>query len=610
VAEAKRSDSTAAESGRGSLLGHVLDGRYRIDEHLGAGGVGAVYRGTQVALDRKVAIKILLEGVHPSFTQRFEREAKALAALRHPNIVAVTDYGVSEDTPFLVMELLEGETLAYRLMQGRMQPSAVLDLARQLLRALAFVHEQGLVHRDLKPGNVFIEKLPGGDERLKLLDFGLAKFVPKGGASPDEPPVTRAGDIVGTPAYIAPEQVAGDAIDPRTDTYAVGVMLFQMLCGRVPFEGEPVEQLKSHLVAPVPALRDKRPELAPCAELESLLQRAMAKPRDARFQNATDMLAALEAIPTPWLSEVPTVPSADALASTVLSNRPPLTEPPTQLRSAEATDTQVIRHVRAYSTFALAVISSLAIALAAYLLARRNAGAGSPEAGGKAAPVASAAPAAKPAAKPAKAAPALAPSRNDAVTVSAAPVAPAPEATNADAQAAEAPAPPEPAATPATTAPSAAPQSARPPARNPWARGTPKELRSLRKAIGAGEVGNDRTISVLRRYNQRANLPDDPLGHLLLAKLYMNRGWRSDVVKQYAAVYQLDPSARGAPDMLRDLLAVVAYGSAGSNEAGRLVRDAYGREALPAIDRAMNALRGDEPALARMATLRAAITGQ
>ena len=642
VAKRKRSESTApaAPPPENSLIGRVLDGRYRVEEQLGAGGVGAVYCGTQIALGRPVAIKILHEGVHPSFTQRFEREARALASLRHPNIVAVTDYGVCGDTPFLVMELLEGETLAYRLMKGRMQPDAVLVVARQLLGALAFVHDQGLVHRDLKPGNVFLEKLPGGEERLKLLDFGLAKFV-QAAANPDEPAVTRAGDIVGTPAYISPEQVAGDTIDPRVDTYAMGVILYQMLSGRVPYEGEPVEQLKSHLVAPVPSLREKHPGLLPRPELEALLQRAMAKARDARFQNAAEMLAALEAIELPWLTESDA--KAQALASTMLSTPPPGSlDPPTQLREPGPTDTQLVRHARTYGAIAALTISFAATAFAIALLTTPQLPAEPP-----------AASAAEVEAEPELAEPPMpAPAagdddgRHSSARVSATAVPPSeppptlPEPSTAEPSTAEPstpepstpepsepepsePEPSEPVANveavppPAETevAPAVVPQAAptpeaavKPgrPARNPWARGVPKELRNLRSAAVAGERGNDRAFAQLRKYSR--NNATDPRGHLLLAHFYMNRSWRADVLKQYESAYSVDPTARGAPEMLRDLLKLVAHGTE-ANGAARLVRNAYGREALPAIERAIGALTKHDLALSRMTALRNSIAG-
>jgi len=575
-----------------------MDGRYRIDAHLGAGGVGAVYAGTQVALGRPVAIKILHEGVHASFTQRFEREAKALAALRHPNIVAVTDYGVCEDIPYLVMELLEGETLAYRLLHGPLPPERVLTLTRQLLRAVGFVHEQGLVHRDLKPGNLFLERLPDGEQRLKLLDFGLAKFM-QGDPNSKEPAVTRAGDIVGTPAYIAPEQVAGDTVDARADTYGTGVMLFQMLSGRVPFEGEPVEQLKSHLVAPVPLLRDANPQLRPRSEVDVFLQRAMAKQREARFQTCTDMLAALEAIPRPWLL-APDGRTDQALASTLLSPGPHNSlDQPTVLRKDGGGESMqlLVRHVRAYSTAALALLSLLAMAAAAAIILSRARPASAPAAAG-------AAPVQRP---PAIGVPPPTRGSSVRVTVPAAPP-PAPEAPVAAGAAAV-----EETAQVAVVQPNAvepdpaaaAQQPVRPPARNPWSRPAPQMLRNLRKAVLGGERGNERTVTVLRKYNR--NYVKDPRGHLLLAQFYMNRDWREDALSQYAIAYDLDPTVRGAPEMLRDLLKLVAQGDV-AERAAILIRRAYGREALPAIDRSITALVGHGPALARMAALRAAVS--
>lgn len=189
------------------------------------------------------------------------------------------------------MELLEGETLSRRLQRERMQTESALWITRQLLAALAFVHRSGLVHRDLKPSNVFLQRLKSGFERVKLLDFGLAKFtVPVLAGA--EATLTRDGTIVGTPAYMSPEQASGDTVDARGDVYAVGVILYRMLSGRLPFEGDATDQLRGHLVAPVPALELLHAAAADPA-LEALIQRSMAKGRTERFEDAADMLRSL-----------------------------------------------------------------------------------------------------------------------------------------------------------------------------------------------------------------------------------------------------------------------------------------------------------------------------
>jgi serine/threonine-protein kinase len=633
-----RRDDKAKEKPKSDIIGRTLDDRYRIEERLGVGGVGAVYRATHVTLGRPVAVKLLLEGLDPSFRARFEREAKALAGLRHPNIVSIVDYGVTEDMPYLVMELLEGETLSQRINNRTLKSDEVLEIARQLLRALSFVHEQGLVHRDLKPGNVFAEKLPGGEERIKLLDFGLAKVIE--GDGKDEPPVTRAGHAVGTPAYMAPEQVAGDAADARTDCYGVGVLLFQMLCGRVPFVGEPMEQLRSSLVTPAPALSEAKPSLKPRPELEALVARAMCKPRDGRFQSAADMLAALEAVPRPWLLDDP------AFADTALADRsgdhpsmaptllhaPGSGKPPRVSRHSAKGDAAA-RPRGVWLLLALSVIAALYYskfvpaseqvrpvpkkdATSQAEVAAPPPARAQPEpermviqpSEVEAAQPAPAPEAAQPSAEPAAPDPAAEPAQD---TVAVAPEPATPEEQKQEQPPATAepdtvPAPP-PAPAPAATAQSAAP--ARPPrpyARNPWARGTPPPLVQVRHAVNNGDQLGERTIIALRKYNRL--YAEDVRGHLVLARLYLNRNWRPDALSQYQIAVQLDMSARGAPEMLPDVLKMVAQGKV-AGEASRFVRQTWGTEALPAIGRAMAASAKDKDAQARLKALRASISG-
>jgi eukaryotic-like serine/threonine-protein kinase len=619
-------------------VGRTLDGRYRIEERLGMGGVGAVYLGTQLALGRSVAIKLLHEGLDPSFRTRFEREAKALAALRHPNIVSVTDYGVDDVTPYLVMEKLEGETLGERLSRGPLLPEHVLELTRQLLRALGFVHEQGLVHRDLKPGNLFLELTPDGDERLKLLDFGLAKFVQEPGIEGQT--VTRAGHVVGTPAYMAPEQIAGDAVDARSDIYAVGVLLFQMLSGKVPFEGEPMEQLKGHLVAPVPPLVIAQTELKPRLELSALVVRALEKRRDARFDSALDMLTSLDAVPQPWLVDSALVDGGEddskAAAKTVLHKG-------AQKRHAAAQKAQK-QSARPGRGRLLLVLLLGALALLAVQHLRTPA----PEPPAVVGQDPTAVPAGpndeSPAAEEERAGgdpgmDMVIALREAARDPESAADTPAEEATAGAATAGTATAGAaavggtgavqDPNAVPATDPAAASAEgestihdqqaaaelAARPalppgpPAgwRNPWTRDTPAALRNIRKAVMDGERGNDRMITILRKYNRGA-ADKDPRGHLLLARMYLNRGWREDALNQYTIAFHIDPSSRGAPKMLSDVLTLVAYGKT-YRDASRFIREAYGPEAVREIDRALVAYKQDPAAVARLKALRATLGG-
>jgi len=200
------------------LIGRKLDGRYEVLERLGSGGAGVVYRGRQTHLGRFVAIKVLHQETASSteWRRRFQREAIALSVLAHPNVVPVTDFGVDNGVPFLVMELLEGQTLGALIKEGPLPLWRALEIARQTLRVLAFSHIKGVVHGDLKPTNVFLQALPDQADHVRLLDFGMAKFVEGSSArAPAEP--TSARIMIGTPAYMAPEQVAGAPTDEATE---------------------------------------------------------------------------------------------------------------------------------------------------------------------------------------------------------------------------------------------------------------------------------------------------------------------------------------------------------------------------------------------------------
>jgi len=569
----------AAEAG--SPIGRVLGDRYRIEAKLGAGGMGAVYRATHVKLGSPVAVKILLEQYASDATlrKRFEREAKALGAVRHPNVVSVIDYGIADEVPYLVMELLEGETLSHRLSRAPFPHAQVQELVTQLLRALSFVHAQGLVHRDLKPANVFFERLPEGDERLKVLDFGLAKVVEPERMGSD-PHLTAAGEAVGTPAYMAPEQITGGQADAATDVYAVGVILFQLLTGRLPFVGDRMEQLRGHIGLPPPTLVEANPRSAVRPELEALVQRALAKQRGVRFVDAAEMLAALDAVPLPWAAATDEVVAEPAAPEAIGAA-------PTEVAARE--DRATAPSARRRSVALPMLVSAALIVGAGWLVARVVRRSGSP------APKASSAPRiAGPALGPA---PVVAPVAAVAGSAPSGTPKPGPEV-----------APTIPEVAPATTEtprPKTIESKPRPVAKNPWLRGTPKELRSARKLIGSGSLGTDRTLATLRRYIH--NNADDPRGRLLLGQLFINRHWRADAVSEYAAAVQLDASARGAPNMLRDLLALVAQGAA-ADEAGRLVVRAYGKEALPALARAIVAQRAKSEAQKRLRGLQARLS--
>ena len=271
------------------LSGSTL-GKYQLQVRLGRGGMAEVYRAYQPGLERLVAIKLL----HPhlaeteDFLNRFKREAQAVAQLHHPHIVQVYDFEIDGDQHYMVMEYIAGQTLKARLDElfthgERMSLLEVAGLFRVLLAAVGYAHAHQITHRDLKPANVLLE--PGG--RAVLTDFGIAKII--GGER-----LTSTGVTVGTPAYMSPEQGQGDSGDPRSDIYALGIMLYECLTGQVPYEGDTsVAIMLKHITAPVPPLRQVRPDLSPA--LEQVVNKALAKKPDDRYQTAAELWEALAA---------------------------------------------------------------------------------------------------------------------------------------------------------------------------------------------------------------------------------------------------------------------------------------------------------------------------
>jgi eukaryotic-like serine/threonine-protein kinase len=283
-------------------------GPYEIQSAIGEGGMGEVYKARDTRLDRSVAIKVLPPHVSsdPDRRARFEREAKAIAGLNHPHICTLHDVGEHPSTAsgqpmlYLVMEHLQGETLAQRLAKGPLPPDQALRVATEIADALAAAHRQGVTHRDLKPGNVMLTPVGGvrhGSPQAKLLDFGLAKLTGHGelpaaaqlaSAPTQATPLTAEGAIVGTLQYMAPEQVEGRQADARTDLWALGAILYEMLTGKRPFEGtSPASLIGAILEREPPALTTLQPLTPP--GLDRLVRRCLAKDPDARWQSATDL---------------------------------------------------------------------------------------------------------------------------------------------------------------------------------------------------------------------------------------------------------------------------------------------------------------------------------
>ena len=276
----------------------TIAGKYRLLRLIGEGGMGSVYEAEHLGLGMRVAIKLLAESFSEDqvFVKRFRREARAAGAVNHENVVTVTDTGTDDDgIPFLVMELLDGESLASVLRRARtLTPESAAGIAYQVLSGLGAAHENGVVHRDLKPANVFLVPTGDGRQRVKLLDFGISKF-----AADVTNQVTQDGAVIGTPSYMAPEQVKGRPdVDSRADLYAVGVMLYRMVCGRLPFAAKQTRDIYERILNgnPIPP-RQYRDDLSP--QLESVILQAMALRADERFQSAADFQSALtEAIPS------------------------------------------------------------------------------------------------------------------------------------------------------------------------------------------------------------------------------------------------------------------------------------------------------------------------
>ena len=299
------STSATTSRGRDSIVGKVLDGRWRVDSVLGTGAVGAVYRATDLESGTVVALKQWHAGsIDEQVRGRFLREAAVLHALDHPGIVKVIGHGFNAGVPYVALEFLDGETLESLIVQGKpLEPRLAFEIARQALAAVAYAHERDVVHRDLKPENIFLGGNPAGAPLVKILDYGLAKFMQPGQDPNKNVALTMTGMVMGTPLYMPPEQAAGSSVDLPVDVYALGGVLFEMLAGRPPFLAETnLELLGAHLRAPIPKLADALPALDVRPELQALIERAMAKKQTERFPNARAMLEALERIPQPALT--------------------------------------------------------------------------------------------------------------------------------------------------------------------------------------------------------------------------------------------------------------------------------------------------------------------
>lgn len=293
------------------LTGAVLHGKYRVGRQLGEGGMGAVYLAEHVGIGREVALKVVRPDLlaDPTAADRFVREARAAGGIQHRHVVNVTDFGVDavagHDVAYLVMEQLHGQTLdAVLEARHRLPLTLVVDIVAQVASALAAAHACGLIHRDLKPANIWLSPDARGGFHVTLLDFGIAKLRDDSFASrePISPvamstmstntTATQIGESIGTPAYMSPEQCVGDTVDRRSDIYSLGVVVYQMLAGALPFRGDTMALLQQHFVAAMPPFPA---ETGVPSAVEAVVQRALAKEPDERFASAVAFAAALRA---------------------------------------------------------------------------------------------------------------------------------------------------------------------------------------------------------------------------------------------------------------------------------------------------------------------------
>jgi eukaryotic-like serine/threonine-protein kinase len=275
-------------------------GPYRLLGELGAGGMARVFRAEHTPAGRTVAIKILNAAVagDPDVQSRFFMEARIVNEIHHPNIVEVTDFGISRGRPFIVMEYLQGQTLTRRVERdGALPEATAIRIARQIAAALRAVHERGIVHRDLKPDNIFLSNHLDHPDFVKILDFGIAKFLSRDESQTHH---TQTGTVIGTPAYMSPEQCLGDvALDLRTDIYSLGVVLFQMVTGLPPFQAEGVGRLM------LAQIQDAPPRAGVSRGLDAIIARALAKQPSARFASMREMRDALGALANPRSPSIP-----------------------------------------------------------------------------------------------------------------------------------------------------------------------------------------------------------------------------------------------------------------------------------------------------------------
>ncbi|MEW6733258.1 MAG: protein kinase [Acidobacteriota bacterium] len=296
-------------SSQDEYMGKLLSNKFRIDAVLGRGGMGAVYRATDIALDRVVAVKLL----HPDLVGdenldiRFVREARAAARIEHPNAITVHDFGtLPEGGAFIVMEFIQGCALRDLIKRnGPVSSIRAVELMRQACSAVAAAHQAGVIHRDLKPENIMLKEVGIEQTIVKVVDFGLAKL--KESSSPSVANLTSRGEIIGTPYYMSPEQCAGGEIDERTDIYSLGIIFYEILIGKPPFQGTPAAVIGMHLYKAIPSLSEQNPEIP--AALEEVILSMLQKKKEKRPESLGTVLRRLES----WQNVAPLTVMAPAI---------------------------------------------------------------------------------------------------------------------------------------------------------------------------------------------------------------------------------------------------------------------------------------------------------
>jgi hypothetical protein len=294
VGQAGQASPTNMRHASDPLIGQTLDGRYKIERVLGEGGMGIVYKAVHTTLGKPLAIKVLRPEVskNEEIVQRFRQEAQSASQIGNPHIIDISDFGTLTDgSTYFVMEFLGGKSLMAALCEDSFSTARSLNVVRQLAGALGAAHDIGIVHRDLKPDNVQLIARGGQKDFVKVLDFGIAKV---GGSTSK---LTQAGQVFGTPHYMSPEQCAGTHVDQRTDIYAVGVMLYEMVCGKVPFDADNLMGiLTKHLYENPIAPREQTPPAAIAPELEAIVLKCLQKKPEARYQSMAELANDIDAI--------------------------------------------------------------------------------------------------------------------------------------------------------------------------------------------------------------------------------------------------------------------------------------------------------------------------